>query len=123
MKTGHMRRRNVNVHLFFFISGVFLDYGVITKSFQLSSNESHSMDLNLTQGQCFTKCYSLLSLISFNLDALIKAECSEMKSYAKLIITDFNILIDVLMQIKILESQRTQKSVLETAFPYIGEFF
>ena len=81
------------------------------------------MDLNLTQGQCFTKCYSLLSLISFNLDALIKAECSEMKSYAKLIITDFNILIDVLMQIKILESQRTQKSVLETALPYIGEFF
>ena len=81
------------------------------------------MDLNLTQGQCFTKCYSLLSLISFNLDALIKADCSEMKSYAKLIITDFNILIDVLMQIKILESQRTQKSVLETALPYIGKFF
>lgn len=96
---------------------------VITTLFQLSSNESHSMDLNLTQGQCFTKCYSLLSLISFNLDALIKADCSEMKSYAKLIITDFNILIDVLMQIRILESQRTQKSVLETAFPYIGEFF
>ena len=96
---------------------------VIISLFQLSSNESHSMDLNLTQGQCFTKCYSLLSLISFNLDALIKADCSEMKSYAKLIITDFNILIDVLMQIKILESQRTQKSVLETAFPYIGEFF
>ena len=43
-----------------------------------------------------------------------------MKSYAKLIITDFNILIDVLMQIKILESQRSQKSVLEAALPYIG---
>ena len=54
------------------------------------------------------------------MDALIKADCSEMKSYAKLIITDFNILIDVLMQIKILESQRSQKSVLEAALPYIG---
>lgn len=41
----------------------------------------------------------MLSLISFNLEELVTAEISDVKEYAKVIVNNFNTLVDVLLQV------------------------
>ena len=61
---------------------------------------------NTFQSECLTKTYNLLSLISFNLEELVTADISDVKEYAKVIVNNFNTLVDVLLQVWITHVQR-----------------
>ena len=63
-------------------------------------------------------------MISFNMDALIKADAANMKTSAKAIINDFSIFIDIVIQIKLKSNsngRRNIKGLVVQAMPYIGE--
>ena len=53
------------------------------------------------KSECLTKTYNLLSLISFNLEELVTAEINDVKDVAKVIVNNFNTLVDILLQVRL----------------------